>query len=86
MHTNNPIFRTLLFAVTSCITKLGIAAEMPPAPQTLYPASSQQSFLVVKLKWIYYSLETKPLTTPAPMSSFLPEHEPLGICIQLGNI
>lgn len=44
MQAENTIFKTVLFALTACITKLGVTADMPPASQTLYPAGSQQSF------------------------------------------
>jgi quercetin dioxygenase-like cupin family protein len=47
MQAKSTLFKTILFALTGSLTRLGFAAEAagaPPASQTLYPAGSQQSF------------------------------------------
>lgn len=48
MQTKNSLLKTLLFALTGGLTRLGFAAETaspePPASQTLYPTESRQSF------------------------------------------
>jgi len=47
MKATNTLISTVLFALTGSLTRLGFAAEVngaTPPSQTLYPASSQQSF------------------------------------------
>jgi len=47
MQAKSTVFRTLLFALTGCLTRLGFAADAAQAPtpaQMYYPAGSQQSF------------------------------------------
>lgn len=47
MRTKSTLFKTIVFALTGGLARLGFAAEAagaPPPSQTLYPAGSQQSF------------------------------------------
>ena len=47
MQTKSTLFKTILFALTGSLARLGFAAEAtgaPPPSQTLYHAGSQQSF------------------------------------------
>jgi len=47
MQTNSTLFKTILFALTGGLARLGFAADAAgatPPSQTLYPAGSQQSF------------------------------------------
>ncbi|MGB7934663.1 MAG: hypothetical protein WCH04_21055 [Gammaproteobacteria bacterium] len=47
MQTRSTLFKSILFALTGGLARLGFAADAvgaSPASQTLYPAGSQQSF------------------------------------------
>ena len=44
MKSRKPFFRSMLLALTGALSETGVAADLPPAGQILYPAGSQQSF------------------------------------------
>lgn len=44
MKSKKPFFRMMLLALTGTLSESGVAADLPPAGQILYPTGSQQSF------------------------------------------